>query len=207
MAVRRGPATATELLVERDRRYREDAEYREAVDRAEAERVTVWEQRREAERPFIADLEAHGVQVGSAWDLCEHPDLNEVAYPILLKHLQRDYPGRVLNGMARGFLKQTARSHWVELLDLYLMDPRAEVRDGLAATLSGCAVRSHYEDLLAVLANESLGESRIYFLRPVNRIGNRKEPGVGRTVIERFADHPQLGTEATLILARRGPND
>jgi hypothetical protein len=72
---------------------------------------------------------------------------------------------------------------------------------------SGCAVRSHYEDLLAVLANESLGESRIYFLRPVNRIGNRKEPGVGRTAIERFADHPQLGTEATLILARRGPND
>lgn len=203
----RGPVTATELKAEQERRYREDADYREAVDRAEAERAAQLAQRREAQRPLIVELMAHGVKVDSVWDLYKHPDLSEVAYPILLRHLQLDYPGHTLDGIARGFDKNAARHHWAELLDLYLSDQRPEVRDGLAATLSGCATGIHYEDLLAVLANEALGESRIYFLRPVNRIGNRREPGAGRKVIERFADDPQLGIEATVILRGRGRND
>lgn len=155
----------------------------------------------------MAALQSAGIPVDSVWELYEYPELGDTAYPLLLEHLGRDYPARILNGIARAFTKDVARRHWQDLLSIYLGDGRPEVRDGLAATLSGCAVRTHFDDLIAIVENQALGESRIYFLRPVNRIGNRISAGGGRKVIERFASDPQLGTEANRILKGRGRND
>ena len=77
------------------------------------------------------------------------------------------------------------------------------IRDRLAAVLSGCATRDHYDDLLAFVRNDALGQSRIYFLRPINRIGDRMGAGHGRAVIETVAEDPVLGKEATAILKGR----
>lgn len=206
-SARRGPVTATELKQELADRYRNDAEYKASVDRQEAEHRARREELKRAERPLAADLQAAGIPVSSPWELYKHPELGETAYPLLLKHLRLIYPERILNGIARAFTKDVARRHWQELLDIYLTDGRPEVRDGLAAALSGCAVRAHYADLVEILENEALGETRIYFLRPVNRIGNRMGADAGRKVIERFATDPQLGTEANRILQGRGRND
>lgn len=204
---RRGPVTAAELKQELEDRYRNDPEYKASVDRQEAEHQARREELTRAEQPLVADLQAAGIPVDSAWELYKYPELGETAYPLLLKHLGLVYPDRILEGIARAFTKNVARRHWQELLDIYLTDGRPEVRDGLAATLSGCAVGAHYEDLVAILDDDALGETRIYFLRPVNRIGNRRGAGAGRTVIERFANDPQLGTEANRILQGRGRND
>lgn len=204
---RRGPVTATELMQELEDRYRNDPEYRASCDRQEAEHRARRAELERAERPLVEDLRAAGTPVGSAWELYEHPELGETAYPLLVKHLRLDYPDRILNGIARGFTKEVARKHWPELLSIYLADDRPESRDGLAATLSACALRAHYDDLLSILDNEDLGETRIYFLRPVNRIGNRMAPGAGREVIERFRGDPVLGVEADAILRGRGRND
>ena len=206
-APRRGGIAATDLMKELEDRYRNDPEYRARVDREEAQRRARRDELSRAERPLVAELQAAGIPVDSAWNLYEHPEMGEVAYPILLKHLRNDYPDRVLEGIARGFTKDSVRRHWQELLDLYVTEDRPEARDGLAATLSRHAVRAQYEDLLAILDNEALGETRIYFLRPVNRIGNRMAPGRGRQVIERFANDPELGREATAILQGRARND
>jgi hypothetical protein len=69
--------------------------------------------------------------------------------------------------------------------------------------MSGCARREHYDDLLALIQNEDLGSSRIYFLRPINRIGNRMEAGQGRAVIETVVNDPVLDKEAAAILKGR----
>lgn len=201
---RRGPITAAELKHEFEDRYENDPEYRASVDRQEAERRAKRDELRHAEQPLVADLQAAGIPADSAWDLYRFPGLGAIAYPILLRHLRLDYPDRILNGIARAFEKAVVRAHWQELLDFYLTDTRPEVRDGLGATLSGCAVRAHYADLVAIVDNEELGESRIYFLRPVNRIGNRMGERRGRRVIERLASDPQLGIEAIRILQGRG---
>ncbi|MDF2093585.1 hypothetical protein P0Y31_14625 [Knoellia sp. 3-2P3] len=204
---RRGPVTATELHKELEDRYRNDPAYKASVDRQEAEHRARHEELRRAERPLVSALQSAGIPVDSVWELYEYPELGETAYPLLREHLDRDYPDRILDGIARAFTKDVARTHWQDLLGIYLSDGRPEVRDGLAATLSDCAVRTHFDDLIAIVENQALGESRIYFLRPVNRIGNRMSAGGGRKVIERFANDPQLGTEANAILKGRGRND
>lgn len=203
---RRGPVTASDLAKELEERYRDDPEYRSAVDAQEAEHRARHEALMEAERPLVLDLQAAGIPADSAWDLHKHPEMGEAAFPILLAHLRGDYPDRILEGIARAFTKEVTRRHWQELLDFYLAETRERVRDGLAATLSGAAARTHYADLVAILDNSGLGETRIYFLRPVNRIGNRMEVGSGRKVIEHYEHDPQLGTEAARILKGRGRN-
>ncbi|MFC5677807.1 hypothetical protein [Aeromicrobium endophyticum] len=72
--------------------------------------------------------------------------------------------------------------------------------------LSSHAVREHYDDLLAFIHDEDLGECRVYFVRPINRIGNRMSAGAGRAVIEALANDPVLGREATAVLRGRGHN-
>ena len=111
----RGPATADELKKELEDRYRNDPEYRASVDRHEAEHRTRDEELRRAERPLVAALQSAGILVDSAWELYEYPELGETAYALLLEHLGRDYPDRVLNGIARAFTKDVARRHWQDL--------------------------------------------------------------------------------------------
>ena len=180
-----------------------DSEPQPRIDREEAKWLARREELERAERPVVEDLQAAGIPVDSAWNLYDYPEMGEVAYPILLNHLSQDYPDRILEGIARAFTKDVVRRHWRELLDLYLQESRPDAMDGLAATLSRYAVRDHYEDLLAILRNEALGETRIYFLRPVNRIGNRIKTGQGRAVIGSLEHDPVLGKEATAILTGR----
>jgi hypothetical protein len=102
---------------------------------------------------------------------------------------------------------KAARPSWGELKSLYLKPQHKPVRDRLAAALAECATREHYPDLLAFVADPSLGESRVYFLRPINRIGNRIRRGEGREVVATLVSDPVLGREASAILAGRGPNE
>lgn len=73
--------------------------------------------------------------------------------------------------------------------------------------MSGCAIGTHYEDLLSFVRNDALGETGICFLRPSGRIGNRINAGAGRAVVRSFANDPVIGKEARSILAGRGPNE
>ena len=67
---------------------------------------------------------------------------------------------------------------WLELLrtdylDGYVREGGAAVkfavvRDRAACALATCATKQQYPDLLTFIQDDSLGESRIYFLRPIN---------------------------------------
>jgi len=187
--------------LERDPAYRE----RQAALKAEEEQQT--SALAEAEKPVLADLAAIGIRTDSCWNLYQQPGSLPEAIPVLLDHLEREYPDRVLEGIANALDDTSARDSWNEMKTIYLSTSKAAVRDRLAAAMAGIAVRAHYDDLLDFLAQESLGETRIYFLRPVHRIGNRMSVGKGRHVIEGLVDDPVLSTEAKRILAGRSRTD
>jgi hypothetical protein len=198
---------AAALIAARERRMREDPGYRAEVQRHQAEDAERVRRSRDEQLPLLADLQAVGIELDTIWHLYKHPDARARAIPVLLQHIVRDYPDRVLEGIGEGLCDRAARPWWNEIKDLYLATASQVVRDRLAAALSICAARAQYEDLLAFVSNESLGESRIYFLRSINRIGNRMTAGRGRAVVESLAADPLLGKEATAILQGRGPNE
>ena len=187
--------------LERDPEYRKRQADLEADDREQAERLA------EAEKPLLADLAAIGIETDSAWNLYQQPEVLPEAIPVLLAHLERDHPDKVLEGIANALNDRSARDWWTQIKTIYLATSNATVRDRLAAVMAGIAVRAHYDDLLGFVDQESLGETRIYFLRPVHRIGNRMAAGQGRRVIEDLTDDPVLSTEARRILAGRARND
>jgi hypothetical protein len=201
-----GARTAAEVVAELERRKREDPAYRAELERVESERAERTRLLRIAEQPVVDDLRAIGLDLDTVWDLYKIPDSRPQAIPVLLKHLALDYPDRVLEGIGQGLDDRSARAFWSDLRAMLLNTDRDVVRDRVAAALSGCATREHYDDLLAFIRNNSLGHCRIYFLRPINRIGNRISPGQGRAVIESVAEDPTFGKEAAAILKGRSRN-
>ena len=195
--------SAADVIAERERLLREDPEYRAAVEEADADRAARAEQRRVASMPVLNDLRAVGVDVESLYHLYKQPEAYDVAIPVLLDHMRRDYPERTLEDIGHALPFKPAVKWWDDVKALYLGTQSGAVRDRLAAALAQCAVKRHYEDLLRFVNDETLDESRIYFLRPINRIGNQMEPGKGRAVVESVAEDKTLGREATAILAGR----
>ena len=183
---------------------RDDPEYRAAVERAESERAALAEERRVAAQPVVDDLRAAGVELDSLWDLHASPQSYGIAIPVLLDHLARAYPERVLSDIGFALPNKPSREWWPHFRSLYLSTQSPAVRDRLAASMSTSAVREHYAELLDLVGNSDLGASRIYFLRPINRIGNRISPGQGRAVLAGLVADPELGIEATAVLKGRG---
>ena len=203
----RGPRTAAEVIAEREERLRTDPVYAAQVMAVEDEHAAAQAANRQAELPVLADLAMSGITLDIIWNLYKFPESRSVAIPVLLRHLVLDYPDRVLLGIGQGLADKSARPWWAELKALYLTPQREPVRDRLAGALAEIAKREHYDDLLSFVADPALGPSRIYFLRPINRIGNRIRQGQGRLVIERLAEDAVLDREASKILKGLGPNE
>jgi len=145
-------------------------------------------------------LRSVGVELDDLYMLYKQPESYALAVPVLLDHLNRDYPERVLDDIGNALPRKAEVNWWDDFKHLYVTTRSEAVRDRLAAAMSGFAVRRDYDDLLAFIHDEALGSSRIYFLRPINRIGNRMDHGRGRAIIKALAADPELGKEATAIL-------
>jgi hypothetical protein len=143
-------------MAELERRKREDPAYRAEQERMESERAERTRLLRIAEQPVVEDLRALGLNVDTVWDLHKIPNSRPQAIPVLLKHLALDYPDRVLEGIGQGLDDRSAREWWGDLREMMLTTNRDVVRDRLAAALSGCARREHYDDLLAFIHNTDL---------------------------------------------------
>jgi Arc/MetJ family transcription regulator len=193
-------------MAELEQRKREDPAHRAQVERADAQIAAQAEERKKASEPVVDDLRAAGVRITSLWKLYEQPEAYPLAIPVLLEHLTRDYPERTLEDIGHALPFKPSAAWWADFKALYLSTDSNAVRDRLAAAMCNCATRKHYDDLLAFICNEDLGPSRLYFLRPINRIGNRMRAGAGRAVIESVVRDHILGTEATAILKGKSPN-
>lgn len=194
-------------MAEKEQRLRTDPKYRRAVEGEAADRTERITQMRAAEKPVLDELASLGIELDTVWDLYKVPEMRQRAVPVLLKHVVLDYPDMVLSGIGQGLGYVSVRPWWAELKALYLPATRDVVRDRLANALAVCATKANYDEPLAFVANASLGDSRIYFLRPINRIGNRMNPSQGRSFVESVTGDPVLGREAIAILKGRSRNE
>jgi hypothetical protein len=155
---------------------------------------------RAAEQAIVADLGDAGVVVESVWDLVNTATPYPDALPVLMDHLERGgYPDRVMQGVGRALAVKPSVTYWDRLKALYLAARGPEEVDGIAVALAACATKHQFDDLVGFLRAEPGGQSRIYFLRPILKVGGAE----GRSVVEALSEDPVFWKEATALLSRR----
>lgn len=193
------PMLASDVIRLKEEMLQNNPAYRAAVEAADAERAERARRLREAEQGIVADLQ-RVVQIESVWDLVNTASPYPDALPILMEHLERGgYPERVMESLGRAMAVKPSVAFWDRLKACWLgaRDPGEE--DGAAVALAACATKAQLDDLVEFLSAPGMGESRIYFVRPVLRLGGDR----GRQVVEGFTDDPVLGKEASALLRRR----
>ncbi len=195
--VKKGWISADELVRQTAQMLQNDPEYRAKVEAVEAERQARAEALTSAEAPILAELREVGVDVSSVWDLVNSSDPYPEALPILLRHLELGgYPDRVMESLGRALAVKPSVAWWDRLKAIYLGARSPGEEDGTAVALAACATKAQLEDLVSFLAVEERGDSRIYFLRPIKRLGGDR----GRDLLESLRSDETLGREADALL-------
>jgi hypothetical protein len=194
---RSAPITAGELAAQRaaDPEYQAMRERNDAVIAAQAE---IW---RSAQRPLLHELRAAGYEIDSVWDLVNTSTPYPAALPILLDHLQRAYPNRVRDGIARALAVRPASFGWPILANEYRNASASDidVKQGLAAALAETATRDTEDELIELIRDPVHGESRLILLTGLRRLRTAR----GREVIKSLTSDPVLGQEASRMPRKR----
>lgn len=191
---RRQAMSATEFAaqLEKDQEYQQQKAAYEAGVR---ERANVL---RTAEQPIVAALRLAGVDVSSVWDLVNTSVPYPQALPVLMDHLERGgYPDRVMESLGRALAVKPSVAYWDRLKARYLAPRGPGEEDGAAVALAAAATAAQLDDLIGFLGVIDRGESRIYFVRPILRVGGSR----GRQVVEELRTDPVFGKEAAALLA------
>jgi len=124
------------------------------------------------------------------WDLVNSDEPYPEALPILLAHLQRPYPGRVREGIARALAVRDARFGWDVLIRLYEEEPGdSDAKKGLAAAIAAASDDEVLDDVIAMANDARHGESRLLLLRALER---SKKPRAKEALTELSGD-PSYG--------------
>jgi hypothetical protein len=197
MATRRKGMT----LAEHDALLKATGQYDSMIERKrqqEAEREKRAAELRLAEAPLVDELRAAGFSVESAWDLVNTPGSYPKAVPILLDHLQRQYPDAVKEGIARALAVPEARVGWDLLIRLYRDEREARSKDGLAVAIAATADDKLIVDVIALAQERQHGVSRLLLLSALERSANPR----ARAALMALGTDPDLKEEIQVILRR-----
>lgn len=148
--------------------------------------------------PIVEDLRAAGVDVDSVWDLVNTSEPYPAALPILLHHLERGgYPPRVMEAIGRALAVTPSEIYWDRLKSRWLEARDTGEEDGVAVALAACATEEHLDDLIDFLSIDERGDSRIYFIRPIFKVGGAR----GREILDALRTDPVFGKEVTATLS------
>jgi hypothetical protein len=188
--------TATELLAElaadpayQARRAEQDRELRQRA-----------EEDRRAEAPLVTDLHGVGVAVESVLDLVNRASPYPDAVPVLLDHLQRPYPQRVREGIARALAVPESKSGWMALRRAFQQeeDPTTHgVKWALACALGAAADEEVIRDVAALAREARHGLNRLAFVKALRR---SRDP-LAAQVLEELRQDPAFERE---IVRTRG---
>jgi hypothetical protein len=199
--VSKRPSGRAKTAAERMAELQDDPEYVAERGRRDEELERKAAEWRRAEAPLVEELRSAGFDVDSAWDLVNTSTPYPEALPILLDHLERPYPDRVREGIARALAVRDARFGWKRLVRLY-RDQAAgtDAKDGLAVALAAAADDDVVDELIALARDGTHAQSRLLLLRGLSR----SKSALARAALEDFAGDRMLGEEARALLRGRG---
>ncbi|GAA3630565.1 hypothetical protein GCM10022200_11620 [Microbacterium awajiense] len=194
--------SASEIEAELAARYRDDPAYRAEVDeRREQQQARSLERKRKL-APFKADLSRAGVT--ETYDrMTGRGYADERIFDVAFLHLsQRGGDDETRAWIARSFETRGAAPHWDRLAAMYLAAEGPQEREALAAALCTSARSTNVEQMKQFVQTPELGSSRIFFLRPINRLDRKG----GRDFVLTLLGDPELGPEADRVRRRVSRN-
>lgn len=190
--------TAAELMAD----LKADPQYMARRREQEVERERQAAEWRDAERPLVDDLHATGLNVDSVWDLVNTSAPYPSAVPVLLEHLQRPYPSRVREGIARALAVPEAKIGWKLLVDMFIRERDRSAHGpkwALACALGAAADDAVFSDVVTLLKDKRHGENRVPLLGALAR---SRQPEA-RSALLQLRDDVDLSSDAEDILGRQ----
>ncbi len=190
--------TAAELMaqLEQDPVWVEQRRQREEKLRLEEEEDA------RAEAPLVKDLRAAGAQISSVWDLVNKPGSYPNLVPILLTHLDRPYPERVREGIARALAVPEARSAWDRLVSRYLSETDTTshgIKWALHLAIAAAADASVLDTLIRLATDRRHGRNRALFVDALARIGGPR----AEAVLSQLANDPDLAEDVRRVRKKK----
>ncbi len=196
MGKRRGK-TAAELMAELEK----DPSYLEQRSRRQAELRRKEEEYARAEAPLVRELRAAGLQLSSVWDLVNTQESYPTIVPILLAHLDRPYPERVREGIARALAVPEARQGWDKLVNDYLAEADTSTRGikwALHLAIAAAADVSVLDTLIRLTVNRRHGRNRVMFVDALARLDDPR----AKATLDQLASDPDLVEDVRRVMKR-----
>ncbi|MBS1561042.1 MAG: hypothetical protein JSS89_05515 [Bacteroidetes bacterium] len=181
---------------------KETGQYDDVMERKrqkEEERQKYLEEIRLAEAPLVRELQATGYAVASAWDFVNMPNVYVDALPILMTHLTHPYPLVVREGIARAMAMPQAHPYLNQLIALYRNAKEERVQHALAVAVSAIARDTDLEDVIVLLRDVTLGASRVFLMKVLERSKNDS----AQAVLDELGSDPDLVRQYQEIVKRR----
>lgn len=130
-----------------------------------------------AEAPLVEALRAIGLGVQSVWDLVQTADSYPEAIPVLLEHMHKPYPERIVEGILRSLAVPESRPYWHKILDLFETLP-SQTTDNLR-WCAGCALSAAADDgligeVMRIVSDQRYGFDREPFIDTLARSNNAR---------------------------------
>lgn len=196
------PMTAAEAMAKRSKDPSFIARQQEQ-ERIRLERET---QSRAVQKPLLEELKKVGINIESVWDLVNTSSQYDDAIPILFCHLQKPYPDKEKEGIARALGVPKAIVGWNILVTEFRNATETSSRStkmGLAAAIGAIATDAVIGDVIDLVQNKNHGENRILLLKALRR---SKKPEAA-SALNNLASDPDLAKEIASWRMKRAQSE
>lgn len=155
-----------------------------------------------AEAPLVQELNAAGAQVSSVWDLVDTKAKYPQLLPILFAHLDRPYPKKVREGIARALAVRESRSRWDEIVNRYLAEADTSANGmkwALHLVIAAAADSTVLDTLIRLACDRRHGRNRALFIDALARIDDPR----ARAALAELASDPDLAGDVQRVVPKQ----
>jgi len=194
---RRKEITAGELMAELEA----NPEWVEKRRQREEARRHRRQFRRRAEEPLVRDLRIAGSQVDSVWDLVGTREPYPQAIPILLDHLEEEYPAKIKEGIARSLaVRVLSPEHWQVILRHFIDEVEPETKFALALVLKANARPEHVTVLEGLVMDPRSGKGRVILAQGLYDLKGDDAKSELKSILEPLVSDPEIGESIAKLL-------
>lgn len=166
-----------------------------AVRRKEAEYAR-------AEMHLVRELRDAGAQVSWVWDLVNTKTPYPQLIPILVSHLDRAYPEKVREGIARALAVPEARVVWNDLVRHYIAETDTGTHGmkwALHLAIAAAADVTVLDPLIRLACDRRHGRNRALFIDALARIDDPR----AKAALKELESDPDLAGDIERVIKRR----